>query len=337
MPLGLLNSGAGLTFRTYRWQGGANPDESQLHDPGNWNFENEQKLQPFEIAPDIKPNFLTRFLAEYDQKIGKDWAFLVRYVRTKATDLLEVLAVFDEVTGYKFLYDNFEHKRRNYWGLEFELDGKIGPNFFLKASYCYSSANGTNPGQSETGSWSQDEGSTNFLGLFGNHIYIPAIQELEDVKAYWDYQLGGLGGRGIGDEGWYGKLPYSLDHNVKIHSIFVAPYGVALSAAFEWISGYYWEKLGYVPFFGGYYAFPEGRGTRKTPGHAFLDLGLQKEFHLGRDGRMPDFVISLRLDVFNILNSQRPIAYIKEDIPIFGQIWGRQQPRQARVTVKIKW
>ena len=337
MPLGLFNSGAGLTFRTYRWKGSFNPTELEIHNPSNWEFENEQKIQPFEVAEGLKPNFLTRYLIEFDRRLGRDWAFKARYIRSLTKNLLEVLTVFDPLTGYKFLYDNFKYKRRNYRGLEFELDGRIGSNFYLNASYSYSSAKGTNPGQTETGSWSQEEGSTNYIGLFGNHIYIPDLPELKGLKEYWDFQLGGLGGRGIGDEGWYGKLPYSVDHNLKLTTIFLGPYSFSFSAAFEWISGYYWEKLGYVPFFGGYYSFPEGRGTRKTPSHFYLDVGIEKEFELRSFCLPQSLAMILRLDLFNLLNSQEPISYVKENIPIFGEVWGRQQPRQARLMIKLKW
>jgi hypothetical protein len=338
MPLGILNAGAGLIFRTYEWQGPSNPAETDLHNPSNWQFKYEQKSQVFEIAEGLKPNFLTRYLIEFDRKLGKNWALKARYIRSKAENLLEVLMLFDLETLYKFLYDNFEHKRRNYQGIEFELNGKIGEYFFLNASYCHSSAKGTNPGQTETGSWAQEEGSTNYLGLFGNHIYVPDLPELQHTKKEVDYELGGLGGRGIGDEGWYGKLPYSIDHNIKLNTIFIAPYGFIFSAAFEWISGYHWEKLGYVPFFGGYYAFPEGRGIQETPSHSYLDLGVQKEFRLKSfRGIFQDMSLALRLDIFNLLNSQRAISFVKEDIPLFGEVWGKQQPRQARVMIKIKW
>ncbi len=343
MPMGLLSSGAGLKFRKYDWgQGPSNPSESELHDPINWLFDHEQGAQPFEIADRLKPNFLTRFLVEFDRKLGRNWALKARYVRTKAEELLEVLMVadIDLIPPYKFLYDNFEPKRRNYKGFEIELNGKIGTNFFLSASYCNSSAKGTNPGQTETGSWDQEEGSTPYIGLYGNHIYIPDIPGLEDEKAYWDQQLAGLGGRLISDEeneSWYGKLPYSVDHNLKINTIFIAPYGLAFSAAFEYISGYYWERLGYVPLFGGYYSYPKGRGTTKTPSHFYLDLGLEKVFQLQGLKLPQNMVLALRLDVFNVLNSQKPISYVKEDIPIFGEVWARQQPRQARLMLKIKW
>ena len=337
MPLGLLNSGAGLTFRTYHWTGTPSPTPAELHDPQNWAFENEQKTQPFVIADSVQPNFLSRLLFEYDRKLGDNWALMLRYVRTRAVDLLEVLAVFDPVTQYKFLYDNFELKRRNYSGFEVELLGKIGRNFFLKASYNTSSAMGTNPGQSESGSWSQEEGSTNYIGLFGNHIFIPALPGLTEIKDYYDKALGGLGGRGVGDEGWYGKLPYSVDHNLKINAVWVGPWRIVLSGAFEYISGYYWEKLGYVPFFGGYYSYPEGRGTQTTPGHTYLDLGLEKAFRVLPLSGVDGLTLNIRLDVFNVFDSQRPVSYVKEDIPLFGQVWGRQQPRQARMMVKIKF
>ncbi|GAF86266.1 unnamed protein product, partial [marine sediment metagenome] len=205
------------------------------------------------------------------------------------------------------------------------------------ASYSHALARGTNPGQTETGSWAQEEGNTNYLGLFGNHIYIPDFPELAETKAYYDWALAGLGGRGIGDEGWYGKLPYSIDHNFKLLTVFTAPYGVTFSGAFEYISGYYWEKLGYVPFFGGYYSFPETRGTRSTPSHFFLDLGAEKEFILAGLGLPQSTALTVRADIFNLFNSQKPVSYVKEDIPIFGQVWGRQQPRQVRISIKFKW
>jgi outer membrane receptor protein involved in Fe transport len=128
-----------------------------------------------------------------------------------------------------------------------------------------------------------------------------------------------------------------VDHDLKINLVYLAPYDFSVSAAFEYISGYYWEKMGYVPFFGGYYSYPETRGTRKTPSHTYLDLGVEKRFGLGSIKLPQRMGLTLRFDVFNILNSQRPISYVKEDIPIFGEVWGRQQPRQARLLIRLSW
>jgi len=43
----------------------------------------------------------------------------------------------------------------------------------------------------------------------------------------------------------------------------------------------------------------------------------------------------LRADIFNVFDSQEPISYVKEDIPMFGKVWARQQPRQARLRQRL--
>jgi hypothetical protein len=338
MPLGFFNPGSGLRYRDYKWAGPSSPTQAQLHDPANWTFYSEPPTASFQVAPGIKPDFQSRWLVEFDRRLGPGWAVKARYVRTQAEKLLEILALFDLAPpNYKFVYDNFESKRRDYSGLEIEVEGRIGDRLFLNASYVHALARGTNPGQSESGSWSQDEGSTNFLGLFGNHIAVPQIAELADIKAQVDRDFGGLGGRGIGDEGWYGPLPYSVDDVFKLNAVYRGPLGIIVSTSFEYLSGYHWEKLGYVPGFGGYYAFPEGRGSRETPPHAYLDLSLEKTFSLPVGRIFPSAGLSVRLDVFNALNSQEPVSYVKENVPIFGTVWGRQQPRQARVSAAFRF
>jgi len=337
--LAFFNPQAPLQFRRYQWIGPENPSSSELHDPKNWKFINEEKRGPYDIAENIKPNRLTRFLIEFDRMIGKNWALKLRYVQTKSKNLLELLGIFDpNPPYYKFIFDNFELKRRDYRGFEVEINGRVKEFLTLNLSYSNSSAKGTNPGQVETGSWSQEEGGTNYVSLFGKHIYVPPLPELKELKALFDWGFGGLGGREYGDEGWYGKLPYSVDHNVKFNLNLIAPYKTLISIAFEWLSGYHWEKLGLVPFFG-YYAFPEGRGSRETPPHYFIDLGIQKSFPLSSliNSFPKNLSMDLRIDVFNLLNSQKPISYVKEDTPAFGQVWGRQQPREARITMRLKW
>ncbi len=338
LHLGFFNPQAPVQFRRYRWVGPENPDESQLHDPANWEFINEERRGPYDIAPNIKPNKLQRILLEYDRRLGPFWALKLRYVRSWARNLLELIGVFDpNPPYYRFIFDNFELKRRDYSGFEVELNGRINETLILNASYTWASAKGTNPGQVETGSWGEEEGGTYYISLFGKHIYVPDLPELRQLKELFDWGFGGLGGPEYGDEGWYGKLPYSVDHNVKVNLTWLAPYSTAFSVAFEWLSGYHWEKRGLVPFFG-YYAFPEGRGSRTTPAHAYLDVGVEKSFDLSKLGPFPQGAsISLRLDVFNLLNSQKPIAYVREDTPAFGKVWGRQQSRQARLMIRLRW
>ncbi|MCD6453796.1 MAG: TonB-dependent receptor [Candidatus Aminicenantes bacterium] len=332
MHLGFFNPQAPIHFRRYLWKGPENPTDEELHNPENWEFLNEQKQGPYEINPNLKPNSLKRYLLEYDKVFFKNWVFKIRYVRTEAKNLLELVGYFDpNPPYYKFVFENFKFKRRDYNGLEFELQGSAGKFLILNASYTYSSAKGTNPGQVEMGSWGEEEGGTYYVTLFGKHIFVPPLPELLPVKQLIDWGFGGLGGPEYGDEGWYGKLPYSVDHHIKINAIMFTPYGLVFSISGEWLSGYHWEKRGLVPFFG-YYAFPEGRGSRTTPSILYLDAGIEKEFPLGAG-----VFLSIRADVFNILNSQRPVSYVRIDTPSFGEVWGRQQPRQARLSIRIRW
>ncbi len=332
LHLGFFNPQAPVQFRRYIWKGPENPTQEELHNPENWEFLNEERRGPYEINPTLKPNSLTRFLLEYDRVLGRGWVLKARLVKTEARNLLELVGYFDpEPPYYKFVFENFRFKRRDYLGMEVELNGALGKILIFNASYSHSRARGTNPGQVETGSWSDEEGGTYYISLFGKHIYVPDLPELQPLRELFDWGFGGLGGPMFGDEGWYGKLPYSVDHVAKINAIIFGPWGIVFSVAGAYLSGYHWEKRGLVPFFG-YYAFPEGRGSRTTPPHFYLDLGIEKEIPI-----LSGYTVGLRLDLFNLFNSQKPVSYVREDTPAFGKIWGRQQPRQARVSIIIRW
>jgi hypothetical protein len=292
--------------------------------------------------PDLKPNQMYKYLIEFDRRLGPNWALQIRGIYSKADDLLDDVvewkdtawwASFDgavEPDGWWYWYlANFEYKTRDYKAIEVELNGRISDKFMMNASYTWSQAKGTSPGQFDLGSWSATSGSGYFIGVFGDHVKIP-----EDNPWYWldDFLTKGLGGLEYGDEGWYGFLPYSVDHMVKIFASYVAPYDIMLTTAVEYISGYHWEKLGFQPGYGGYYAYPEGRGPRTTPAHVYVDFTAQKDFVIPNGMR-----IGLRVNVYNLLNSQQPISYIKEDTALFNEVWGRQLPRWIQFHVVFKF
>jgi hypothetical protein len=335
--LSFFNRHFAYTTRFYLWTGGVNPTDSQLQDPANWAFLGEQSAAtPLEVDPNLKPNKTSKFLLEFDRQLGKNWALKVRGIYSYAKNLTEDLALYDreiwETSGeFKWIYANFELKRRSYRAVEVELDRKIAGRFMLNVSYTWSQAKGTSPGNSEEwATWGPVSGGSAYeLGVFGDRPYVP---EGEPDKELIDSLFQGVGGRGIGDEGWYGFLPYSVDHQVKILGTYIAPYGFIISAGVEYLSGYHWEKKGLYQPWGLYFAFPEGRGGRTTPAHMYVDLSIEKDFVLQRG-----FVLGLGLNVYNLFNSQRPISFVKEDTELFGQVWGRQQPRwlQFKVTVKF--
>ena len=200
----------------------------------------------------------------------------------------------------------------------------------LNVSYTWSQAKGTDPGNSfEPATFAFGWGSGYEGGIFGDHAHVP---DGDPNKEIVDSLFGGLGGRGVGEEGWYGFLPYSVDHAVKALATYAAPHGIHVSTAIEYLSGYHWEKKGWSDGYGFYFTFPEGRGGRMTPGHLYVDLSAEKEFRL-KGGT----VLGVGVNVYNLLNSQRPVSYMKEDNELFGEVWARQLPRWVQLKANFRF
>ncbi len=329
-----VNSNFTLNFRSYSWTGPENPTESQLKDSANWAFVLEQSgsASPEEVDPNLHPDRVNKFLLEFDRELWTNWVLKVRGIYSYSHNLMEDIGLYDPGTPseLKYLFTNFELKKRDYRALEVELNGKIPGRLMLNASYTWSHAKGTNPGNSfESGTWDTGWGSAYNAGVFGDRPYMP---EGSANKTLYDRILAGLGGRGIGDEGWYGLLPYSVDHLVKVSATYLAPYGIYLSTNIEYLSGYPWEKKGWVEGYGGYYAFPEGRGARTTPPHTYVDLLIQKDFRLSGG-----IILNLGLNVYNLMNSQQPVSFVQEDNSLFGQIWARQLPRWTQIRATLRF
>ncbi|UCC40138.1 MAG: TonB-dependent receptor [Candidatus Aminicenantes bacterium] len=331
--LQFFNTQGGFSWRRYDWIGGTNPTDSQLKDPANWSFVLQQSSEttPFGVDPDVKTNKTTKFLFEFDRYLAPNWILKLRGVYSYARNLTELVGFYDPVYIFVWNFANFKAKKRDYKAIEVELNGRITDKFTLSASYTWSQAKGTNPGQFEYGFWAGTAGNAYEAGVFGDHMKLP---DDHPWKALIDWFLEGMGGEGFDEENesWYGFLPYSVDHQVKILGTYIAPYGFFVSAGIEYLSGYHWEKKGYSAGYGDYYLFPEGRGVRTTPDHVYVDLSVEKDFTLPRG-----FVVGLRINIFNLLNSQTPISYVKADTALFGEVWGRQMPRWLQLQVIFRF
>ncbi len=329
-----FNRAMGFSLRTYAWAGPADPTDAQLKNPANWQFQFEQSSanSPEEIDPQLRPDKLERVVVGLERQFAPNWALRVRGVYSRAKDLTEDIGVYapETLSGFKFVFMNFNLKRRDYRALELELNGRVADTFMLNASYTWSQAKGTVPGNNfEAGTWDTNWGGQYDAGVFGDH---PNLPPSDPNKALYDYLFGGLGGRGIGDEGWYGYLPYSVDHDVKILATYLAPHGVQISSSLEWLSGYHWEKKGWCNAYGFYFTYPEGRGGRTTPALTYVDLAAQKDLRLGQG-----LALGLGVNVYNLFNSQQPVSYVKEDTAQFGQVWARQLPRWVQLKVGLKF
>lgn len=153
--LWLFNRTLGQQFKNYIWQGPGNPTESQLKDPANWEFiwgqYGEAAAGNTEIDPGLKPDRTVKYVLEFDRQIGGSWALKLRGIQSRAKDLIEDITSYDPAVegSVRWIYANFEWKRRDYKAVEVELNGKIADWFTLNTSYTWSQAKGTNPGQDE--------------------------------------------------------------------------------------------------------------------------------------------------------------------------------------------
>ncbi|HOW84510.1 MAG TPA: TonB-dependent receptor [Candidatus Aminicenantes bacterium] len=336
--LPFVNTAPLFARRIFRWIGPADPTEAQLADSANWRLTLEQTA-PRDVDPGLKPDKTNRFLLEYDRQIGRNWAVKVRGIHSNAHNLINPISIYDPAApmGMRRLLTNFELKRRNYRALEIELNGKVPGRLALNASWTWSRAKGTTSGDIfEAVSWDLYFGGFYDSSLFGYHPWTPDDSPYHPI---YEGLFRGLGGRGIGDEGWYGTLPYSVDHVIKAFTTWLAPYGVNVSAAVEYLSGYHWEMKGWSPAVTFCATFPEGRGARTTPAHAYVDLLVEKEI---RFRRAP--TLGLGINVYNVLNSQRPVSFFKNGEnadgsanPLFGRVWARQLPRWVQLRFSLKF
>jgi len=330
----VLNSNPPTSFREYSWAGPQNPTDSQLKDPANWAFVYEYSAvaSPEIVDPKLKPNKVNKFLLEFDRQLWTNWALKVRGILSYSRNLIDDIGLYDPGTPseFRYLFTNFELKRRDYRALEVELNGKIPGRLMLNASYSWSQAKGTVSGNTfESGTWDLFWGAGYDTAMFGDRPYMPPGASNKEL---YDTIFAGLGARGIGDEGWYGFLPYSVDHVVKILGTYFAPYGFNVSTNIEYLSGYHWEKKGWSNAYGGYLTFPEGRGGRTTPPHMYVDLAVEKDLRL-RTG----LTLGLGVNVYNVLNSQRAVSFVKNDNALFGQVWARQLPRWTQIKATLKF
>lgn len=302
------------------------------------------------LYQDVKPPYKDEFLLEYDRVFGDNYAVKVRYVEAHTRDLIDDVQFNPDEDDWRII--NYDLKKRDYKAYELEFIGRPLPKLAVNLSYVNSSAKGTNPGQFERGGFQSTWGSGNAVGVFGDRP-IPDYNgdgTVDDDEAYWQEVYEGLGGLD-GDDGWYGYLPYSADHEVKLNSNYMAPYGIVLGVGFEWNSGYHWQARGFQEAYGGYLSFPEGRGAREMPSIYWFDLSISKRFTIYKQQ-----YLTAKLDIFNVTDNNTAVsywqelnsatfdyngdgqidwrdAYNDEDNSDFGKILKRQDPRSARITL----
>jgi hypothetical protein len=274
----------------------------------------------------LRPYHLDKAVVGVKREVMRDFAVGVRGMASRTRDLPEDVDVDSET----WIITNPASKRRDYWAVELTAERKPDERWQLLASYTYSEARGTMPGQFELSSGGSSGSDGNQVGVFGDDVNDPAVRaELFESGHGWF--LDGLAGLGTtsDDAGYYGYLPYHSFHAVKVNGAYTAPFGTTFGAVYEFDSGRAWQRRGYVELYQDYFAFPEGRGSRFMPPVHYLDLRVAHTFRFGGERSL-----DVGIDVFNALDLAQAITNYENDDANFGLVLYRQDPRAVRLNVK---
>ncbi len=290
--------------------------------------------------PELVPYHADRMTLSVRRELFKDFAMGLRGVYSKTTDIPEdVMTYIDTDFNIEYEITNPSIKQRQYWGIELTAEKKLSNGWQLLASYTYSQAKGTTPGNFETASGGSFGSDGNEVGVFLDNPGSSAVRDGLMGSADSAWILDGLDGLGYwykdpesGEitynlQGWYGYLPYHSFHNIKVNASYTFPWQTTVGLVAELDSGHAWQKRGYVWLYGDYYAFPEGRGSRSMPPVFYLDL------HLGQVIPLKKSELEITLDFFNLLDLQAPITYYENDDSMLGLTMFRQPPRSVQAQV----
>ena len=102
--------------------------------------------------------------------------------------------------------------------------------------------------------------------------------------------------------------------------------------AIEYLSGYHWQKLGLARNSTAATTISSKAAERERHRRMFMSTSpRRKDFHLGNG-----MSIGLRLNANNVFNSQKPTSLVRKTTVLFGQVYGRQDPRWLQFQVLFK-
>lgn len=264
--------------------------------------------------PDLENQYITEFILGYEREIRPNLAVGVKGIYRDYGQVIEdFLCDFDgtycignpgeglmqQVLGldYASVFDAPDPKR-TYKGVQFDATKRFSNNWQGIASYIYSKLDG------------------NFDGEYAPFTNVGADPNISAAYDYFDFFTNGSDLTKITNKG-----PLSNDrrHQFKVSGVYNTPFRLNVGAAAYWRSGTPVTRYGYSDAYGRYEFFLTNRGGEgRTPSNYDVDV------HLGYPIDFGGIELNLLLDVFNLLNTQRPI--------LLDQRWGFQESDNASPT-----
>lgn len=261
--------------------------------------------------PDLENQYINEFILGYEREIRPNLAVGVKGIYRNYGQVIEdFLCDFDgtycignpgeglmsQVLGldYESVYDAPDPKR-TYKGVQLDATKRFSNNWQGMASYIYSKLDG------------------NFDGEYAPFTNVGADPNISAAYDYFDFFTNGSDLTRITNKG-----PLSNDrrHQFKVSGVYNTPFRLNIGASAYWRSGTPLTRYGYSDAYGRYEFFLTNRGGEgRTPSNYDMDV------HLGYPLDLGGVELNLLLDVFNLLNTQRPV--------LLDQRWGFQESDNA--------
>ena len=193
--------------------------------------------------------------------------------------------------------------KRTYKGVQLDATKRYSNHWQAIASYVYSKLDG------------------NFDGEYSPFTNLGADPNISAAYDYYDFFTNGSDLTKITNSG-----PLSNDrrHQFKVSGVYDTPWKLAIGASAYWRSGTPLTRYGYSDAYSRWEFFLTKRGAEgRTPSNYEADV------HLGYPINTGSAKVTLLLDIFNLLNAQRPV--------LLDQRWAFREEDNSRTTARADY
>jgi hypothetical protein len=264
--------------------------------------------------PDLENQYINEFILGGEREIFPNIALGVRGIYRSYGQVVEDFLCADDGTycignpsegimkriftlDYSQTFEAPEPKR-TFKGVQIDATKRFANNWQAIASYLFSKLDG------------------NFDGEYAPFTNVGADPNISAAYDYYDFFTDGRNLNVITNSG-----PLSNDrrHQFKVSGVYETPFKLSVGLSAFWRSGTPLTRYGYSDAYGRYEFFLTKRGGEgRSPDNYEADL------HLGYPITAGAARVNLILDVFSILNAQRPI--------LLDQRWGFQEADNSSPT-----
>ena len=264
--------------------------------------------------PDIRNQYLNEYIIGGEREVMPNIALGVKGIYRNYGNVIEDFlcandgtycignpgkGIMKEIFTLDYSHTEIAPKpKRTYKGVQLDATKRFSNNWQAIASYVFSKLDG------------------NYDGEYAPFTNVGADPNISAAYDYYDFFTNGSDLSKITNRG-----PLSNDrrHQFKVSGTYETPIHLSIGASAYWRSGTPLTRYGFSDAYGRYEFFLTSRGAEgRTPDNYEADVHLGYPLQTGR------FKINFLLDVFNILNAQRPV--------LLDQRWGFEEADNASPT-----